>query len=238
MQGRRPDAVYKVVLCGDAGTGKTSILARFAAELKKTGKKSIDLSSIKPTIGVEFESFDMERVVEGKSYYIRVQVWDTAGQERYRAITKSHYRRANGALIVFDLTRSDTFENAKLQWLPELTDTASDVTGLLHSIAIVGNKSDLPAPGALYDDAEAFAKANGYTCFKSSAVSGHGLSLPVETRESESGTNANVFLSLIDQIHKTHLGLEKQQRRDERGNLSANLSAPTPGGGNKNGGCC
>jgi len=237
MQGRRPDAVYKVVLCGDAGTGKTSILARFAAEQKKKGKKSTDLSNIKPTIGVEFESFDMERVVEGKAYYIRVQVWDTAGQERYRAITKSHYRRANGALIVFDLTRSETFENAKLQWLPELTDTASDATGLLHSIAIVGNKSDLPAPGALYDDAEAFAKANGYTCFKSSAVSGHGLSVPDQRRESESDTTANVFLSLIDQIHKTHLSLEKEQRRDEQRDF-ANLSAPTTGGDKKNGGCC
>ena len=69
---------------------------------------------------------------------------------------------------MFDLTRSETFENAKLQWLPKLTDTASDATGLLHSIAIVDNKSDPPVPGALYDDAVVSnrlrSQAMGFRC--------------------------------------------------------------------------
>merc|ERR1711865_615522 len=93
----------------------------------------------KPTIGVEFGT----RIVEHPSgVRIKAQIWDTAGQERYRAITSSHYRRAAGALLVYDVTKKETFKNAKESWLKELMETADEDGTLKSCTMLVGNKID------------------------------------------------------------------------------------------------
>jgi len=105
------DYLFKVVLIGDSGVGKSNLLSRFT-------RNEFSLDS-KSTIGVEFATKSI--VAEGKT--IKAQIWDTAGQERYRAITSAYYRGAVGALLVYDISKHATFENVE-RWLKELRDHA------------------------------------------------------------------------------------------------------------------
>lgn len=120
------DFLFKVVLVGDSGVGKSNLISRFT-------RGEFHLES-KSTIGVEFATRSIN--VEGKT--IKAQIWDMAGQERYRAITSAYYRGAVGALLVYDITRPTTFENVE-RWLRELRDHGDPSI----TIALVGNKSDL-----------------------------------------------------------------------------------------------
>ena len=122
------DFIWKVVLIGDTGVGKTNLLSRYT-------RNEFDAES-KTTIGVEFSTRNM--VIKGKT--IRAQIWDTAGQERYRAITSVYYRQAVGALVVYDITKKPTFENLE-KWLKELRQHADPNV----CVMIVGNKTDLRA---------------------------------------------------------------------------------------------
>lgn len=115
-----------VVLIGDSGVGKSNLLSRFT-------RNEFNLDS-KSTIGVEFATRSIQ--VDAKT--IKAQIWDTAGQERYRAITSAYYRGAVGALLVYDISKQQTYENVMI-WLKELRDHAdSNIV-----IILVGNKSDL-----------------------------------------------------------------------------------------------
>ncbi|VFQ79063.1 unnamed protein product [Cuscuta campestris] len=120
------DYLFKLVLIGDSGVGKSNLLSRFT-------RNEFNLES-KSTIGVEFATKSL--TVDGK--VIKAQIWDTAGQERYRAITSAYYRGAVGALLVYDVTRHITFENVS-RWLKELRDhTDPNIV-----VMLIGNKSDL-----------------------------------------------------------------------------------------------
>jgi Ras-related protein Rab-11A len=113
-------------LIGDSGVGKSNLLSRFT-------RNEFNLDS-KSTIGVEFATRSIQ--VDNKT--IKAQIWDTAGQERYRAITSAYYRGAVGALLVYDISKHQTYENVT-RWLKELRDHAdSNIV-----IMLVGNKSDL-----------------------------------------------------------------------------------------------
>ncbi|KAL3662438.1 hypothetical protein V7S43_012764 [Phytophthora oleae] len=144
------DELYKVVLVGDPGVGKTNLLATFlAADTITEQGISRSFSAIrKPTIGVEFATA-IVRHPNGKR--IKAQIWDTAGQERYRAITSSHYRRAAGALVVFDITNRETFSNAQDHWFKELKAAADLSSTLMSCIMLVGNKVDLESSHVLQD---------------------------------------------------------------------------------------
>ncbi|KAK1405107.1 RAB GTPase [Heracleum sosnowskyi] len=120
------DYLFKLVLIGDSGVGKSNLLSRFT-------KNEFSLES-KSTIGVEFAT----RTIKVDDKIVKAQIWDTAGQERYRAITSAYYRGAVGALLVYDVTRNITFENVE-RWLKELRDhTDANIV-----IMLVGNKADL-----------------------------------------------------------------------------------------------
>ncbi|KAL0097527.1 rab11 protein [Phycomyces blakesleeanus] len=139
------DYLFKVVLIGDSGVGKTNLLGRFT-------RNEFNLES-KSTIGVEFAT----RSIQVDNKVIKAQIWDTAGQERYRAITSAYYRGAVGALLVYDISKHSTYESVG-RWLKELRDHAdSNIV-----IMLVGNKSDLRHLRAVpTDDAKQFAAENG-----------------------------------------------------------------------------
>jgi Ras-related protein Rab-11A len=120
------DYLFKIVLIGDTGVGKSNLLSRFTRD-------EFNLES-KSTIGVEFATKNIP--IDNK--VIKAQIWDTAGQERYRAITSAYYRGAVGALLVYDITRAVTFANVE-RWLSELRDHAEANIVIM----LVGNKSDL-----------------------------------------------------------------------------------------------
>eukprot|EP00899_Mesostigma_viride_P000499 jgi/Mesvir1/1044/Mv17568-RA.1 len=148
------DYLFKVVLIGDSGVGKSNLLSRFT-------RNEFCLES-KSTIGVEFATRSIK--VEGKT--IKAQIWDTAGQERYRAITSAYYRGAVGALLVYDITKAVTYENVE-RWLKELRDHAdSNIV-----IMLVGNKSDLRHLRAVNtEDARVFAEREGLSFIETSAL--------------------------------------------------------------------
>ena len=148
------DYIFKVVLIGDSGVGKSNLLSRFT-------RNEFNLES-KSTIGVEFATRSVQ--VDGKS--IKAQIWDTAGQERYRAITTAYYRGAVGALVVYDVAKHLTFENVE-RWLKELKDhTDQKVVTML-----VGNKSDLRHLRAVTtEEAKALAEKFDLSFIETSAL--------------------------------------------------------------------
>eukprot|EP01001_Neometanema_parovale_P009223 NODE_5471_length_943_cov_116.180488_g5252_i0.p1 GENE.NODE_5471_length_943_cov_116.180488_g5252_i0~~NODE_5471_length_943_cov_116.180488_g5252_i0.p1 ORF type:complete len:217 (-),score=18.12 NODE_5471_length_943_cov_116.180488_g5252_i0:216-866(-) len=151
------DYMYKVVLIGDSGVGKSNLIMRFT-------RNEFDLST-KSTIGVEFHSRTIQSA-DGKM--IKAQVWDTAGQERYRAITSAYYRGAVGALLVYDITKRGTFESAT-RWLREIRDHADPSI----TIMLIGNKTDLRQLQEVpTSEAETLAKENQLLFMETSALEG------------------------------------------------------------------
>ncbi|KAJ4886676.1 Ras-related protein RABA1g [Raphanus sativus] len=166
------DFLYKVVLIGDSGVGKSNLLSRFT-------RNEFSLES-KSTIGVEFAT----RTIHVDDKIVKAQIWDTAGQERYRAITSAYYRGALGALLVYDVTRHVTFENVE-RWLKELRDhTDANIV-----IMLVGNKADLRHLRAVStEDATAFAEREKTFFMETSALE----ALNVE----------DAFTQLLSQIYR------------------------------------
>lgn len=123
------DYLFKIVIIGESGVGKSNILSRYVSNKFKTDTAT--------TIGVEFTIKTMQLTINGKPISVKLQLWDTAGQERYKSVTASFYRGAVGALVVYDITRHQTFEKS-VEWMTELRKQVEDV-----QIILVGNKQDL-----------------------------------------------------------------------------------------------
>ncbi|EYC40167.1 hypothetical protein Y032_0626g825 [Ancylostoma ceylanicum] len=148
------DYLFKVVLIGDSGVGKSNLLSRFA-------RNSFNLES-KTTIGVEFATKTVE--IDGK--LIKAQIWDTAGQERYRAITSAYYRGAVGALLVYDISKQNTLDSCE-RWLRELREFSNESV----SVMLVGNKLDLRHFRAIPTEvALKFAEKNHLAFIETSAL--------------------------------------------------------------------
>ncbi|CAD8076788.1 unnamed protein product [Paramecium sonneborni] len=136
--------LFKFIIVGDTSVGKSCLLLQYVDKKFRNQHE--------PTIGVEFGA----KQVIFKSKIIKIQIWDTAGQESFRSITRSYYRGSIGAILVYDVTRRETFENASL-WVNEIKKYGN------HNIVIilVGNKTDLSDMKVSEDDAKEMAKNNG-----------------------------------------------------------------------------
>ncbi|KAL3871609.1 hypothetical protein ACJMK2_039600 [Sinanodonta woodiana] len=151
--------IFKYIIIGDMGVGKSCLLHQF------TEKKF--MADCPHTIGVEFGT----RIIEVSGQKIKLQIWDTAGQERFRAVTRSYYRGAAGALMVYDITRRSTYNHLS-SWLTD----ARNLTNPNTVIFLIGNKSDLEAQrDVTYEEAKQFADENGLMFLECSAKTGDNV---------------------------------------------------------------
>ena len=147
------DVLYKILLIGDSGVGKTSVILRFT--------KNIFQEEFLNSIGVDFKSKDLN--IDGKK--VKLQIWDTAGQERFRTITASYYRGAHAIAIAFDLTQRISYEHVK-RWMNDINKFAKE--NVLKFL--IGNKSDLINERKVYyEEARALASQMNSTYFEVSA---------------------------------------------------------------------
>ena len=147
------DHLFKLLLIGDSGVGKSCLLLRFADDTYTESYIS--------TIGVDFKI----RTIEIGGKQVKLQIWDTAGQERFRTITSSYYRGAHGIIVVYDVTDQASFSNVK-QWLQEIDRYACENVNKL----LVGNKCDLTTKKVVdFNTAKEFADGLGIPFLETSA---------------------------------------------------------------------
>ncbi|NP_001183679.1 hypothetical protein Zm00014a_001968 [Zea mays] len=159
------DYLFKLLLIGDSGVGKSSLLLRFTAD---------SFDDLSPTIGVDFKV----KMVSIGGKKLKLAIWDTAGQERFRTLTSSYYRGAQGIIMVYDVSRRETFTNLSDIWAKEidLYSTNQDCVKML-----VGNKVDKESEravtkkegiefareyGCLFLECSAKTKVNVEQCFE------------------------------------------------------------------------
>jgi len=146
------DHLFKLLIIGDSGVGKSSLLVRFADNTFS--------GNYITTIGVDFKI----RTIEINGERVKLQIWDTAGQERFRTITSTYYRGTHGVIVVYDVCSGDSFANVK-RWLHEINQNCDEVARVL-----VGNKCDDPDRRVvLREDAGRFASQMGIQLFETSA---------------------------------------------------------------------
>ncbi|MHA1264364.1 MAG: Rab family GTPase [Candidatus Helarchaeota archaeon] len=152
--------VFKILLLGDGGVGKTSLLLRFIDNTFDPDYKS--------TIGVQF----MTRVVKFDNKHVKLIIWDIAGQSKHATYRHLYYKAANGIILVYDITRSQTFEN-----LPRWLQDARVSIGSDLKIAVLGNKMDLEEIRAVdWEAGKLFTEQNNAEIFsETSAKSGQNV---------------------------------------------------------------
>ncbi|KAL4443821.1 hypothetical protein ABPG75_011558 [Micractinium tetrahymenae] len=152
--GQEVDHTFKILLVGDSGVGKSSLLLRFA-----TG----GFEELTPTIGVDFKA----KVVDIDGRRVKLTIWDTAGQERFRTLTSSYYRGAQGIILVYDVTRAETFDSLADIWLREVDMYNTVEEGIKM---VVANKTDLGEQREVStEQGVAFARAHGCLFVETSA---------------------------------------------------------------------
>ncbi|KAG0459155.1 hypothetical protein HPP92_022283 [Vanilla planifolia] len=142
------DYSFKILLIGDSGVGKSSLLVSFI---------SSHIDGLSPTIGVDFKIKHL--IVGGKR--LKLTIWDTAGQEKFRTLTSSYFRNAQGIILVYDVTQRETFTNIVEVWVKELElySTNQDCIKVL-----VGNKVDKESERVITEE-EGIAFAQDYGCY-------------------------------------------------------------------------
>jgi small GTP-binding protein len=150
------DLMFKILILGDSGVGKSSLFLRYT--------KNEFNADMRSTIGVEFGL----KFLKIEDFQLKIQIWDTAGQERYRAITSSYYKGSHGCFIVYDITNEASFENVEKWYEHVQKEAGKDI-----SIILVGNKCDLENERKVSKE-KGQDKAKNLNCafFETSALSG------------------------------------------------------------------
>jgi len=195
-EGASSDYSFKILIIGDASVGKSALLTRFS--------ENTFLPSYTTTIGIDFNS----RMIRVDGAICKLEIWDTAGQERFSTITANYYRGAQGALLVYDVSEKDSFENVR-KWY----DRAIQLGGQDLECVLVGNKNDIPINDRLitFEEGEKRSKE---------------MNIPFVETSALNGTNVeNAFVTMTSNIKKSI---------DRRGLSGVNLKTnPSKTGGVK-----
>lgn len=192
--------LFKYIIIGDTGVGKSCLLLQF------TDKRFQPVHDL--TIGVEFGA----RMVNLDDKLVKLQIWDTAGQESFRSITRSYYRGAAGALLVYDITRRDTFQHLS-RWLEEARQHAQSNMVIM----LIGNKNDLEQRRAVSTaEGKAFAEANGLIFMETSAKTAYNVE--------------SAFINTAEKIHGKILSGEIDVSNESHG-IKVGMAASGGGGG-------
>jgi len=151
------DYIFKVLIIGDAGTGKTSIVKKFTKNLFED--KTIS------TIGVDFSS----KEITLNDSNVRLLLWDTAGQERFKALTNSYYKGAHAAIIVYDISSRESFDNVKY-WITEVLEKS-----IIDTIILVGSKHDTTNRKISFDEGYEFASKHELLFIETSSKTGYNI---------------------------------------------------------------
>ena len=178
------DLIFKIVLIGDSGVGKTNILSRYINNEFSLATQS--------TVGVEFGS----KIIKKNGKVIKLQIWDTAGQERYKSITSAYYKGSRGSFVVYDITRKTTYDNID-KWIGELkTNGSEDVL-----IMLVGNKSDLEDKReVITEEVEKKAQEQKLAFCETSALNGKNVEYAFE----------NLINEILKKVEKDKINEAKQ----------------------------
>lgn len=207
--------LFKYIIIGDTGVGKSCLLLQFT---DKRFRSDHDL-----TIGVEFGA----RLVTIDHKQIKLQIWDTAGQESFRSITRSYYRGASGALLVYDVSRRDTFEHLS-RWLEEARQNAS----ANMAIMLIGNKSDLDRRAVTYDEGAQFAREHGLMFRETSAKSAQNV------EDAFIDTARKIYENIQNNVYDLNSessGIKVGMPSGGAGGAGGGMTAGNP---RNNGGCC
>eukprot|EP01016_Furgasonia_blochmanni_P043112 TRINITY_DN580_c0_g1_i11.p1 TRINITY_DN580_c0_g1~~TRINITY_DN580_c0_g1_i11.p1 ORF type:complete len:251 (+),score=54.00 TRINITY_DN580_c0_g1_i11:67-819(+) len=202
--------LFKYIIIGDTGVGKSCLLLQF---MDKNFRLKHQI-----TIGVEFGA----RMVNIQNKNIKLQIWDTAGQESFKSITRSYYRSAAGALLVYDITRRDTFEHIS-NWLDEARKNGN----AQMSFMLIGNKSDLASERQVqFSEGEKFAKENGMIFIETSAKTSEGVDEAfLKTAEVILGKITRGDIDVSNESYGVKVGLEAGKTTE---NISLENRPPPP----------
>ncbi|GAA5812994.1 hypothetical protein MFLAVUS_006460 [Mucor flavus] len=205
------DYVFKLVVVGDSGVGKTNLMSRFVHD-------TFDFAS-KSTIGLDLTIKNM--VVKDKR--VRAQIWDTAGQERYRSITKRYYRGSVGALLVYDITKRESFTSIS-RWLNELKINEAHPDSI---IMLIGNKSDLDSKRKVsQQEAMDYAESNGLMFMETSALESINVEKAFES----------LIVNIFDKISSKLTTMDDKRAEIMRGQ-AIELGSPTSNEARKSSSC-
>ena len=196
-----PITSIKLVLLGEAAVGKSSIVLRFVSNDFSENKE--------PTIGAAF----LTQRVNINDYTVKFEIWDTAGQERFASLAPMYYRNAQAALVVYDVTKPQSFIKAR-HWVKELHEQANKNI----IIALVGNKIDILEDNenerkVAKEEAEKLAEEEGLLFFETSAKTGANISevflgigekIPLKSPEDERNNNSGLNVTEDQRINLTN----------------------------------
>ena len=204
---------FKIILLGDSTVGKTAFIIRFCDG--KFGEDSLT------TIGLDRKA----KFISHKEKKIQLEIWDTAGEERFRSIAKSSYKGADGILLMYDISKKETFRHIK-SWIKDIQTNIGDAMDKI-ALIVIGNKSDLPESEKQVDkkDIEDFENT---------------MKLKIIEASAKDNINVNEsMITLIDKMMELGLGKIKKEDDEEENNRKLSVKQATKkkdnccGGGDK-----
>ena len=201
------DKTCQLLIIGDSSVGKTSIISRYANGTFK--------EEYLATVGLDY--YTKDEIIDNKT--IQIKLWDTAGQERFKALTQNYFRNAEGVLLVYDVTSTDSFDNLKY-WISSIKENM-EKKNMHIPVIVIGNKIDMEEAREIKrENAEKFAGESNYKYFETSAKTGVGVD--------------DAIRELVNQVLKQSGSDDQKQSRNNSVQIKDN-------GGNSNEkkkGCC